>query len=76
MLRKTIAKLGLVTPMLAVALSSGTDRGLKTRTHEMLNRPISVKNGVVDSGAFEIEREETILSSTVTANTNADRRPE
>ncbi len=58
MLPKTLAKVGLAAVVAAVAVSLWTDHWLKTRTHELINRPVSVKNGIVNSGTFEIEHEE------------------
>jgi biopolymer transport protein ExbD len=55
---KTLAKMGLAAVVAAVAVSPWTDHWLKTRTQELINRPVSVKNGIVNSGAFEIEHEQ------------------
>jgi nitrogen fixation/metabolism regulation signal transduction histidine kinase len=59
MTAKTLAKVGLVAAILAVTLSQGTDHWLKTRTHEVLNRPVSIEKGVLNSGPFVIEHEES-----------------
>ena len=58
MLPKTLAKVGLAAVVAAIAVSSWTDHWLKTRTHELINIPVLVKNGIVNSGAFEIEHED------------------
>jgi len=58
MLPKTLAKVGLAAVVAAVAVSLWTDHWLKTRTHELINMPISVKNGIGNSGVFKIEHEE------------------
>jgi len=58
MLPKTLAKVGLAAVVAAIAVSLWTDHWLKARTQELINMPVSVKNGIVNSGAFEIEREE------------------
>jgi biopolymer transport protein ExbD len=59
MTAKTLAKVGLVAAILAVTLSWGTDHWLKMRTHELINRPVSIEKGVLNSGPFVIEHEES-----------------
>jgi biopolymer transport protein ExbD len=59
MTAKTLAKVGLVAAILAITLSEGTDHWLKTRTHELINGPVSIEKGVLNAGPFVIEREES-----------------
>jgi len=59
MTAKTLAKVGLVAAILAVTLSWGADHWLNTRAHELINRPVSIEKGVLNSGPFVIEHEES-----------------
>jgi biopolymer transport protein ExbD len=59
MTAKTLAKVGFVAAVLAVTLSRGTYHWLKIRTHELIKRPVSIEKGVLNSGSFVIEHEES-----------------
>jgi biopolymer transport protein ExbD len=68
---KTVAITGIVAVVLALVVSVWTDHWLKTRTHELINRPVTVENGVINSGAFAIERDEAYWFE-IALNSNRD----
>jgi biopolymer transport protein ExbD len=55
---KILALTGLVAAVIALVVALWSAHWLKTRTHELINRPVTVEKGVINSGAFEIERDE------------------